>query len=127
MADFIENTKGNHILCQDGFLYTKNKTFPNGNSYWECRERRSGNGAGRDCLAKITRDPNDQVIKLSEPHTHPADPEKLPFYGRALAWKEQQKTTPNTTQNILTTNIAGLSAAVMARLPTAETLRREIR
>ena len=67
------------IFCVKMGSYTKNKTFPNGNSYWECRERRSGNGAGRDCLAKITLDPNDQVIKLSEPRTHPADPEKIVF------------------------------------------------
>ena len=85
MVDFIDNTKGNHILCQDGFLYTKNKTFPNGNTYWECRERRNGNGAGRDCLAKITLDPSHQVIKLSEPPHIPLIRRKLPFYGRALA------------------------------------------
>ena len=48
--EFIETTKGARKLSKDGFLYTKNKTLTNGSTYWECSQRRSGNG----CNVKIT-------------------------------------------------------------------------
>ena len=75
--DFIESTKGARILCKDGFLYNKSKTFPNGNTYWECRERRSGVGAAKGCLSKVTLDPNSQFINLTQRHCHPSDTEKI--------------------------------------------------
>ena len=56
--EFIETTKGARKLSKDGFLYTKNKTLTNGSTYWECSQRRSGNG----CNVKITLDVTDRFV-----------------------------------------------------------------
>ena len=43
---FIMTTRGARQLLKDQHFYNKNKTGDSGNTYWECVERRSGNGCG---------------------------------------------------------------------------------
>ena len=50
--EFITTTRGGRQLLRDSYLYYKNKSLNNGSSYWECKERRSGNG----CKVKIVLD-----------------------------------------------------------------------
>ena len=67
--EFIETTKGGRKLSKDGFLYIKNKTLANGRTYWECTQRRSGNG----CNVKIALDAADRFVAQTHQHTHAAD------------------------------------------------------
>ena len=69
--EFIETTKGERKLSKDGFLYIKNETLTNGRTYWECTQRRSGNG----CNVKITLDVAARFVAQTHQHTHAADPE----------------------------------------------------
>ena len=50
--EFITTTRGGRQLSSDGYLYYKNKSLSNGSSYWEYKERRSGDV----CKVKIVLD-----------------------------------------------------------------------
>ena len=69
--EFIETTKGGRKLSKDGSLYIKNKTLTSRRTYWECAQRRSGNG----CNVKLTLDAADRFVAKTHQHTHAADPE----------------------------------------------------
>ena len=62
--EFIETTKGGRKLSKDGFLYIKNKTLTNGRTYWECAQRRSGNGCNVYSKTELTK--QNQKTKLTE-------------------------------------------------------------
>ena len=53
--EFIETTKGGRKLSKDGFLYINNKTLTNGRTYWECAQRRSGNGCNVYSKTELTK------------------------------------------------------------------------
>ena len=44
---FVEKTVGGRVLSKDGLLYIKSKTLTKGRTYWECAQRRSGNGCNQ--------------------------------------------------------------------------------
>ena len=121
--EFIETTKGARKLSKDGFLYTKNKTLTNGSTYWECSQRRSGNG----CNVKITLDVTDRFVNQTHQHSHAADPEGTKLLKARVGMKRAAKDTAEITQNIIAANVAGLPGDVLARLPNVETLRRDVR
>ena len=111
--EFIETTKGGRKLSKDGFLYIKNKTLTNGRTYWECAQRRSGNG----CNVKITLDVADRFVAQTHQHTHAADPEGNDLLKARAGIKRSSKDTAEKTQNIITANTAGLQENVLAGLP----------
>ena len=115
--EFIETTKGGRNLSKDGFFYIKNKTLTNGRTYWECAQRRSGNG----CNVKITLDGADRFAQTHQ-HTPTADPEGNNLLKARAGIKRSAKDTAEKTQNIITANIAGLQENVLARLPNIETI-----
>ena len=116
--EFIETTKGGRKLSKDGFLYIKNKTLTNGRTYWECAQRCSGSG----CNVKITLNGADRFVAQTHQHTHAADPEGNDLLKARAGIKRSAKDTAEKTQNIITTNIAGLQENVLARLPNIETI-----
>ena len=116
--EFIETTKGGRKLSKDGFLYIKNKTLTNGRTYWECPQRRSGNG----CKVKITLDAAARFATQTDQHTHAADPEGNNLLKARAGIKRSARDTAEKTQNIITTNIAGFQENVLARLPNIETI-----
>ena len=116
--EFIETTKGRRKLSKDGFLYIKNKTLTNGRTYCECAQRRSGNG----CNVKITLNTAAKFVAQTHQHTQAADPESNNLLKARAGIKQSAKDTAEKTQNISTTNIAGLQENVLARLPNIETI-----
>ena len=116
--EFIETTKGGRKLSKYGFLYIKNKTLTNGRTYWECAQRRSGNG----CNVKITLDGVDRFVAQTHERTHAADPKGNDLLKPRAGIKRSVKDTAEKTQNIITANIAGLQENVLARLPNKETI-----
>ena len=65
--EFITTTRGGRQLLRDSYLYYKNKSLNNGSLYWECKERRSGNG----CKVKIVLDEQEtSVISLVSTSMH---------------------------------------------------------
>ena len=98
--EFIETTKGGRKLSKDGLLYIKNKTLTNGRTYWECAQRRSGNG----CNVKIALDAGDRFVAQTHQHTHAADRKgnnllkaKAVIKGSAKDTTEKRKTSSQLT------------------------------
>ena len=63
-------TRGARQLLKGHYIYSKTKTGNNGNTYWECVERRSGNG----CKVKIVLDEGGNFLNQTGEHTHPPNP-----------------------------------------------------
>ena len=117
--EFITSTKGSQKLCYNGYIYIKNKLLTNGNTYWECAERRSGNG----CKAKMRLDPTNEIINAANEHTHEPDPERIAVIKVRAGMKRAAKETDSSTNNILTRNLRGLDQEELARFPNIETMR----
>ena len=120
--EYIE-TKGGRKLSKDGFFYIKNKTLTNGRTYWECAQRRSGNG----CNIKITLDAADRCVAQTHQRTHAADSEGNDLLKARARIKQSTKDTAEKTENIIAANIASLQENVLVRLPNIETIRRDVR
>ena len=104
-------------------MYHKNTTQGNGSTYWECCERRSGNG----CKAKITLDPNDIFVGQSAPHIHPPNPEKVEAQKSRSRMRIDARISNARTNNVVAANLAVANDAVLAQLPSLETMRRDVR
>ena len=121
--EFVKGTKGSLQIVLDGYVYVKNKTLSSGITYWECTQRRSIDG----CKGRIVVAPDDVFLRQACEHSHPPDPEKVAILKSRGAMKTDAESTKGKTQNILTTNLAGLSDATLCRMPKVETMRRDIR
>ena len=65
---------------------SKTNYLTNGNTYWECAERRRGNG----CKAKMRLDPANEIIYAANEHTHEPDSERIAVI-KARAGMKQKK------------------------------------
>ena len=72
-------------------------------------------------------DAAEKFVAQTHQHTHPGDPEGNDLLKARAGIKRSAKDTAEKTQNIITTNIAGLQENVLARLPNIETIRRDVR
>ena len=89
-----------------------NKTPTNGRTYWECAQRRNGNG----CSVKITSDAADRFVDQTHQHSQAADPEGNDLLKVRAGIKRSAKDGTEKTRNFITANIAGLQENVLARL-----------
>ena len=71
--EFFTSVRGARKLIYQDYVYCMNKTLRNGNTYWECSERRSGNG----CRTKLLLDPVDNLLNHPGEHTHAPNPERV--------------------------------------------------
>ena len=93
-------------------------------TYWRrCTQRRKVNG----CNVKITLDAADMFVSQTHQHTHAADREGDDLLKGRAGIKRSAKDTAEKSQNIIKANIAELQKNVMARLPSIETIRRDVR
>ena len=120
---FFQSEKCGRKLVRDGYMYHKNTTQGNGSTYWECCERRSGSG----CKAKITLDPNDIFVGQSAPHTHPPNQEKVEAQKSRSRMRIDARISNARTNNVVAANLAVANDAVLAQLPSLETMRRDVR
>ena len=121
--EFIEANNAGRKLRKGGFLYIKNKTLTNGRTYWECVQRRSGNG----CNVKTTLDAAGRFFAQTHQHSHAADPEGNDLLKAKAGIKRFTKDAAEKTQSIITTIISGLQENVLARLPNIETIRSDVK
>ena len=121
--EFITTTRGGRQLLRDSYLYYKNKSLKNGSSYWECKEKRSGNG----CKVKIVLDEHENFSHQFGHHTQAPNPEAVSALKLRSKMKREARYTDTTTNNIITTNIGGMHEEVLAKLPRIDTIRRDVR
>ena len=69
----------------------------------------------------------DRFVAQTHQHTHAADPEGNNLLKARAGIKRSAKNTAEKSQNIIKANIAELKENVMARLPSIETIRRDVR
>ena len=116
--EFIKSTRGARLLVKDQYHFLKNKTG-NGKTYWECAERRSGNG----CRVKIILDDNDNLIQQTGEHEHIPNPEKIAVKKIRASMKRDAQVSNATTNNIIAANIAGAPGGVLAKVGKIQTVR----
>ena len=121
--EFITTTRGGRQLLRDSYLYYKNKSLNNGSPYWECKERRSGDG----CKVKIVLDEQENFSHQFGQHTHAPNPDAVSALKlRSKMKRDALRHTDTTTNNIITTNIGGMHEEVLAKLPSIDTIRRDV-
>ena len=122
--EFIQTERNSRNLLYHGHLYVKNKTLNNGNTFWECEQRRSGNG----CSVKVLLDPGDNFIRISGDHTHAPNPERAEDLNIRTQIRREARLLPDRrTNNIVAGNLVLAERAVIANLPELETMRRDVR
>ena len=121
--EFLTTSKGGIQLLRESFIYYKNKTLNNGNTYWECKERRSGNG----CNVKIVLVDDNNFLNQSGEHTHAPNPDGVAAQRLRADMKREARESNTTTNNIIAGNIGGANEGTLAKLPKVDTMRRDIR
>ena len=95
----------------------------NVSSYWECKERKSGNG----CKVKIVLNEQENFSHQFGQHTHAPNPEAVTALKLHSKTKTGARFTDTTTNNVITTNIGGMHDELLAKLPRIDTTRRDVR
>lgn len=81
----------------------KNKSRDSAHTYWECKKRRSGNG----CAVRITPYQHEVFLKQTCQHKHLPNPELTAVKKMKTNTKRKARNTDQTTNNIISANIAG--------------------
>ena len=108
--EFFLSKRGSRKLVFEGHVFHKYKTLTNGNTYWECSERRSGNG----CKMKVTLDPSENLLNQSGQHTHVPNPERFEAQNVRSRMKGEAR-------------VSDAKTNTMGNLPSLETMRRDVR
>ena len=121
--EFITTTRGGLQLSKDSYLYYKNESLNHGSSYWECEERRSGNG----CKFKIVLDEQENFRHQFGQHTQSPNPEAVSALKLRSKMKRDARYTASITNNVITKNIGVMHEEVLAKLPRIDTIWRDVR
>lgn len=121
--EFCLSERGSRKLIFEGHIFHKNKTLTNGNTYWECSERRSGNG----CKVKVLLDPGENLLNQSGQHTHLPNPERVEAGKLRSTMKRHARISYARTNVIVSAGMGGSTDGVLANLPRLETMRRDVR
>ena len=121
--EFLTTTRGRWQLFRDFYLYYKNKSLSNGSLYWECKERRSGNG----CKVKIVLDEQENFSHQFGQHMHASNTEAVSTLKLRSKMKKDARYTETTTNDIVTTNMGGIHEEIFAKLPRIDTIQRDVR
>jgi len=119
--EFFTSVRGARKLIYQNFIYCKNKTLRNGSTYWECSERRNGNG----CKAKLLLDEGDNLLNESGDHT--PNPDRVRAEVLRSNMKRDSRNSNARTNVVVSANIGAAEEAVMANLPRMETMLRDVR
>ena len=119
--EFTKSSRGKDQLMLDGYLFNKQKVLADNVISWECVDRRNS----KSCIARVkTR--NDQMVGRMNDHTHPPCPEKIQARVVRSNMKDRARTTTEKTRNIMAEEVSNEPDDVLAMLPSARTLQRDI-
>ena len=119
---FIDTQRHKRKLIQNGYLYTYHMPLAQGASSWECARRRNG-----DCKTRIKLSAVDAFIESINEHSHPPSVAQCEVAKVKANIKRRAETTKKTTQQVLAGELAGVSEAAAANLPSLHHIRRTIR
>ena len=119
---FIDTQRHKRKLIRNGYLYRYHKPLAQGASSWECARRRNG-----DCKARIKLSTVDAFIESINEHSHPPSVAQCEVAKVKANIQRRAETTNETTQQVLAGELAGVSEAAAANLPSLHHIRRTIR
>ena len=64
---FIRGRKGSDHACFDGFIFSKDRTRPNGDIYWQCHDRKTYTPF---CTIRLYTQ-GKEIVKKHTEHNHP--------------------------------------------------------
>ena len=114
--EFLTSRKGKRQITLNGYIFNKQKLLANNTISWECTERRNA----RLCMARI-KTVDDQVVGRLNQYTHLPRPEAV-----HENMKDRAITTMEKTRDIISGAAAEQNDQVLANLPSARTLQRDI-
>lgn len=112
-------------LIMSGFIYARSGLPRGTNTYWECRYLRRG-----ECTARATTTiVNNEIVVLRESeHDHPPNKEEAQAQIHMLTLKRRaENPEAGLPSSMIRTELAGVSAGVLAHLPQTENLAKTIR
>ena len=121
--ELLFTNRGIRQVAYEGYLYHKNKMIASGITYWECVQRRDGDG----CKRRFVISADDTLLRVAIEHSHPPTPDKIEGIRSRAGMKRTAHNTNEKTHNILITHLVGLSQETLSQLPNSETLKRDIR
>ena len=124
--EFIDTQKHRRKLIRNGYMYVYNKPLANGNTSWECVQRRGSKRFPGSCRALLKLDVMDRFVEATNEHSHSPSNRQCEVSTVKSAIKRRSETTNETTQQILGGELAGIYAAASANLPALHHIRRTI-
>ena len=112
-------------LIMNGFVYARSGLPKKSNTYWECRYLRR-----KECTARVTTTiVNNEIVVLRETdHDHPPNKEEAQAEIHKQALKRRAENPEAGLPSLMIrTELAGVSAGVLAHLPETENLAKTIR
>ena len=120
--EFTTTEKGHRKLHRNGYMYVFHKNLANDVTTWECTLRRKG-----QCMARIKLSAGDEFIEQTNEHTHPPSQTNCDVAKIKSALKRRAETSNDTSRQILSTELRGVSETASVNLPSMDTMRRNIR
>ena len=102
LSSFIRGRKESDQACFDGFIFSKDRTRPNGDIYWQCRDRKTH----PFCTARLYTQ-GKEIVKEDTEHNQPPSHKILVFYWPGprrcqhlhhwhhLCWRDLQILSPH--------------------------------
>ena len=116
--EITRSTQDRNKIVMGGYAYVKKQNLADGWEQFECERRRNYDGCKGTIKVK-----NDQVVVTTD-HHHRPDPARNSVIKISAALKRRAQTTLDGTQAIIAGEVAGIDAAVAARLPAVKSMRR---
>ena len=118
---FIRGRKGSDQACYEGYIYSKDRARPNGDIYWQCRDRKTYTPF---CTGRLYTKGKERVKKQT-PHNHqPSHKEVLKSSIISSVKYDETTATPG---NVVRDVLASAPADVRVLLPATHLLEKQMR
>ena len=106
--EFIGSKKGTRKLISNGHMYLFQTELPDEVTSWECELRRGG-----QCKARIKLYRNNAFLQEVNDHTHSPTQTKVEVVNVKASIKRRVGTSLDALQQIITSELKGISEAVL--------------
>ena len=118
---FIRGRKGSDQACYNGYIYSKDRNRPNGDIYWQCRDRKIYTPS---CTGRLYTS-GKQSVRRSTEHNHPpSEKEVLKSAAVSTAKYDTSRSTPG---DVLRSVLVTAPEDVKALMPSGYLLKKQIR
>ena len=115
---FIRGRKGSDQACYEGYIYSKDRIRPNGDIYWQCRDRKIYTPS---CTGRLYTKGKENVIRQTAHNHQPSHTEVLKF---AVISSIKYNVSTATPGNVVRDALASAPDDVRAVLPATYLLKK---